>query len=86
MTDCTLCLEWEICPFHKPEPKLKRFDMSDCEVETVRMPVSQPTVIHGTQPKAGLLRVLAGGRVVSDCGHYIRTYKNGVCVDEEPID
>ncbi len=76
--DCTLCLEWEICPFHKPDDELKRFDVSDAEVETVRIPVTQPTVIHGTQPKCG--------RVVSDCGHYVRTYVNGVCVDEEPID
>ena len=69
-SDCTLCLEWELCPFHNPDDELKRFDVSDAEVETVRVPV--------TQPKCG--------RVVSDCGQYVRTYVNGVCVDEEPID
>lgn len=79
MTDCTLCLEWEICPFHKPEPKqeqeqepeLTKYTV-DAEADTVRIKVSQPTVIHG--------------RVVSDCGHYVRTYVNGRLVDEEPID
>lgn len=83
-TDCALCLEWEICPFHKPDNELKRFDMSDAEVETVRIPVTQPTVIHGKI--ANSKATVTHGRVVSDCGHYVRTYKDGVCVDEEPID
>lgn len=78
MTDCTICLEWEICPFHKPEPELTKCDLAEAEVPTVEIKTTQPATIHGSRPVCG--------RAVSDCGHYVRTYKNGVCVDEEPID
>jgi hypothetical protein len=70
--DCTLCLEWEICPFHKPE---KRETALTKYVES-----EEPTAKFSAASKP------VCGRVVSDCGHYVRTYKNGVCVDEEPID
>lgn len=73
--DCALCLEWEICPFHKPEPKqepeLTKYTV-DAEADTVKIKVSRPNVING--------------RVVSDCGHYVRTYVNGRLIDEEPND
>lgn len=89
MNDCTLCLEWEICPFHKPEPKsepepeMTKYTI-DAEADTVRIVVTQPTVIHGSTP-AGTV-TLKNGRIVSDCGDYIQTYIDGKLVDEEPSD
>lgn len=68
-TDCTLCLEWELCPFHDPK-KLELTEYVEVDV---------PTIDIGIEIKKT-------GRVVSDCGFYVRTYVNGVCVDEEPID
>lgn len=45
--DCTLCLEWEICPFHDPKkPELKEYDLADADVPTVRIPISGPTAIY----------------------------------------
>lgn len=83
--NCTLCIEWEICPFHKPEPKqelkLTKYAV-DAEADTVKIKVSQPTVIHGTRSKVRPLN----GRVVSSCGEYIHTYQDGKLVDEEPND
>lgn len=67
--NCTLCIEWELCPFHKPEPTLTKY--TEESVDTVKL--ESPT-----KPVCG--------RVVSDCGRYFRTYANGVCVDEQPID
>lgn len=80
MTDCTLCLEWEICPFHKPEPKqepeLTKYTV-DAEADTVKIVVHRKALQHPT---------VINGRVVTDCGHYVRIYVNGRLVDEEPND
>ena len=78
--DCVQCREWELCPFHPKAEPVPDTERSECVSDIPEVSWLSAHVVGGTGSFKGELKK------PTDCGHYMRTYRDGVLVDEEPIE